>query len=303
MPVTRIPRGRVRPAAEVTKDVLLGQPSVTLSNSSGTSAQEFYLATDIKGVTALERLHGATILPGIPKLGTLHPSLNVPVASVRARFIGPDFVTEAIVEVNYGLVQGGGGFENDPDDVGAQPQLEILSTLQPVTTPFDVNGASLIIKNYLKFPRDANNDIVQGPPELMKPQYGEVEVTKDFYTIIARRRERISPGVIKAPTFTNTINLDEVFGDVKAMWKCAIGGTTDDGGDTWNVVYEFQRNWPDSWHSVFVWRDPETGLPGVDVTVPNTPDAITPGSTGNGSKVAQNYRWSFFRNLQLPIFD
>lgn len=298
MPITRIPQGRVQTLGDVTPDPLLGQPSVALSNSSGVSGQEFYLVTEIKGVTALQRLHSATRLPGIPTLGTLHPLLNVPVASVRARFIGENFTTEALVEVNYGLVQGGGGFENEPDDVNAQPQLEILSTLQPVSTVFDVNGAVLVIDNYVRIIRDEAGEPIGSEPQAN--QLGEVEVAKDFVTIIARRRERISPGASKAPNFTNTINQEPVFGDLRAMWKCVIGGTTDDGGDTWNVVYEFQRNHPDSWHTVIVWHDPETGLPGADVTRPLLP--TSPGSTGNGSKVVQMYPLRNFRQLQLPIF-
>ncbi|KKL74799.1 hypothetical protein LCGC14_2061310, partial [marine sediment metagenome] len=132
------------------------------------------------------------------------------------------------------------------------------------------------------------------------PQAGDVETTADMVTIIARRRERVSPGLVKAPTYTNTINSGSVFGDLKHIWKCAISGSTDDGGDTWNVVYEFQRNWPDTWNPVIVWRDPETGKPGIDVTRPA--DRYPP-SEGNGSKVVQLRRSTNFRNLQLPIFD
>ncbi len=300
MPVTREPRGRIFTTGDVTKDTSLGDASVTLSNSAGTSAQEFYLVEGLEGSTALQRLQSATLAPGIPKRGVVNAILRVPVDSVRARFVAPGFWEEALVEVNYGLVQGGGGFDNDPDDSGAAPQLEIISTLQPVTTEFDVSGNLLTIDNYEQSPRDATGEIIAGPPELKAPQGGSVEIVKDFTTIIARRRERSSPGVGITRTHNNGINNDQVFTDDRMIWHVNIAGTTDDGGDTWNVVYEFQRNWPDTWNKVIVWQDPETGLPGVDVTRPAN---MTPGSTGNGSKVTRHYRLVNFRELELPIFD
>lgn len=300
MPVTRDPRGRIFTTGDVTRNSLLGEASVTLSNSSGVAAQEFYLVEGLEGSTALQRLHAATLAPGIPRRGVLHPLLSVPVESVRAQFVNRDITQAAIVEVNYGLVQGGGGFENDPDDEGAMPQIEILSTLQPIQTEFDVHGNVLVIDNYVTTIFDDSDPPVAIGSQSHPPQAGEVEVTADMHTIIARRRERISPGVIKGPTHTNTINSGTVFGDPAYVWKCAIGGSTDDGGDSWNVVYEFQRNFPDTWNKVIVWRDPETGLPGAEVT---RPPNMTPGSTGNGSKVTRHFRSSNFRNLNLPIFD
>lgn len=306
MPIPMIERTgvhRVFTPGTVTKDDSLGVPTVTLSNSGASSAQEFYLVEDLEGGDAIHRLQSALVSPGIPLRGSIHPTLGLPVESIRASFVGENFETQALVEVNYGLVQGAGGFDNDPNDINAQPQIEILTTLQPVLTEFDVNGDTITIDNYQVFPRDANNNIIEGPPELKPPQGGMIEADEEMYTIIARRRERESPGVVKGPTYTNTINNTPIFGDgidVIYVWKCAIGGTTDDGGDTWNVVYEFQRNHPTTWNTVVVWRDPETGLPGVDVTRPAT---MVPGATGNGTKVVQHYPATNFRDLQLPIFD
>ncbi|KKM73205.1 hypothetical protein LCGC14_1412800, partial [marine sediment metagenome] len=131
MPITRIPRGRTFDAGDVTKDILLGQPSVTLSNSSGAAGQEFYLVEDVEGSTAMHRLYTACLAPGIPRRGSLHPVLNVPVESVRARFVGDNFPDDAVVEVNYGLVQGGGGFENDPDDPNVDRAPPRLPTQYP----------------------------------------------------------------------------------------------------------------------------------------------------------------------------
>ncbi len=299
MPITRIPHGRIFTTGDVTKDVFIGDPFVTLSNSAGASAQEFYLVEEIEGSSALHRLQSATLAPGIPKRGVLHPLLRVPVETVRARFLGDAFPTTAVVEVTYGLVQGGGGFNNDPDDANAIPQLEILSTLQPVTTEFDVSGKTLAISNYRKpiFDDSDPPEIVALETEFQPPQGASVEVVKDLTTIIARRRERVSPGLGITRTHNNGINNDTVFGDAKAMWHVNIAGRTDDGGDTWNVVYEFQRNWPDSWHTVIVWTDPDTGLPGAGTTRP--PNPTTPGSTGNGSKVTRHYRLVNFRELLL----
>ncbi len=301
MPVTRIPRGRVFTVGDVTRDTSLGEASVTLSNSSGVSAQEFYHVTELEGSSALQRLQSATLAPGIPKRGVMHLLLRVPVESVRARFVGEGLWENALVEVNYGLVQGGGGFDNDPDDPGAAPQIEIISTKQPVTTQFDSGGKLLSIIGYQQFPRDADSEIVAGPPEVKPPQHGTMEVIQDMTTIVARRRERLSPGVGVTRTHNNAINSDRVFGDPKHIWHVNISGTTDDGGATWNVVYEFQRNSPLTWNAVILWTDPETGFPGADVELP--PNPTDPGSNANGSIVVRLYRNLAFRELQLPIFD
>lgn len=300
MPITQIPRGRILPAGVITKDTSLGDASVTLSNSSGVSGQEFYLVEGLEGTTAMQRLESATLAAGIPRLGILSALLSVPVESVRARFVGEGLWEEALVEVNYGLVQGGGGFDNNPDDPNAVPQIEFISTKQPVTTQFDFNGNLLSIVGYEQFPR-ANGEVIEGPPEVKPPQHGTVEVIKDMTTIIARRRERTSPGVGVTRTHNDGINNSDVFGDIPMMWHVNISGTTDDGGATWNVVYEFQRNWPDTWNTIIVWIDPETGFPGADVTPPPNPTA--PGSKGNGSLVVQHYELVNFRQLNLPIFN
>lgn len=299
MPITRIPRGRVFSAGDVTKDILLGQPSVTLSNSSGVAGQEFYLVQELEGGTAMHRLYVACLAPGIPRQGSLHPVLNVPVASVRARFVGESFPDSAVVEVNYGLVQGGGGFDNDPDDPVADPQIEILSIKQPVPTAFDVNGNPMRLPTYLQ--TTSAPGVIPVVRTVQPVQGALVEVIEDLTTIIVRRRERASPGVGITRTHNNGINNDLVFADEKAMWHVNIAGGTDDGGDTWNVVYEFQRHWPATWHSVIVYTDPDTGLPAGEITPP--PQPTVPGSEGNGTKVIQHYRLVNFRELSLPIFD
>ena len=301
MSVTRITPDRKTTTGGVTKDTSLGDASVTLSNSSGTSAQEFYHVVGLKGSTAVQRLHAAALAPSIPRQGSLNRLLGVPVESVRARFVGEGLWENALVEVSYGLVQGGGGFDNDPDDPNAAPQIEIISTKQPVTTQFDSGGKLLSIIGYQQFPRDADGEIVAGPPEVKPPQRGTVEVIQDMTTIVARRRERLSPGVGVTRTHNNAINSDRVFGDPKHIWHVNISGTTDDGGATWNVVYEFQRNSPLTWNAVILWTDPETGFPGADVELP--PNPTDPGSNANGSIVVRLYRNLAFRELQLPIFD
>ncbi len=299
-PVQRAPTRGPFQGVIATPDLMGEAASVTLSNTQGTTAQVVHRVSGLTGTTLIQRLHQAVTAPGIPVAGFIDNVLGVPVASVRAEMFPNGIEDQAKVTVTYGLVlgDGGGGFDNDPDDVDAIPQIEILTTLQPVTSQFDVGGNVLLVDNYVRTLRDAAGDPIGS--ELQPPQAGEVETTADMYTIIARRRERESPGVSKGPTFTNTINSTVVFSDPIHTWKCAVGGSSDDGGATWNVVYEFQRNHPDTHNVVVVWRDPETGLPGAEVTRPSD---MTPGSMGNGSKVARMFDATEFRGLQLPIFD
>lgn len=290
-----VPRS-TRLSGEVTPDTLT---TVSVTESlAGNSAVESAIVRNLSGPSGIIRLDNAISSVGIPQLGDIHSRLGVPVQSVTAQFL-EDSNTQALVTITYGLAQGGGGFLNDPDDENAQPQIEILSTLQPVQTQFDVSGIVLNTGVYDEFPRGPDGNIIAGPPERFPPQGGEIEDIVPMHTVIARRLERESPGIWKSPAHSGTINSTLVFGDPIHFWLANIEGSSDDGGDTWNVTYTFQRN-PDTWNSVIVYQDPETGRVGRDV---EAPENMTPGSTGNGSKVIQSRPATDFRLLELPMFD
>lgn len=284
---------------DTTPDLL--DPAINLElGQDGCRASRTHLVANLHG-DGFARLMAAIQSPEIPRLGSFDPTLYVPVSSLRASLV-PECSDAAYVTINYGEHRQAPDFDNDPNDQEATPQIEIVSNLQSVKTAFDVSRDLLVIDNY----------IGEGEPgtsgELEPPQGGEVEYMLVMHTVIAHRREKESPGLWKSPFYSGTLNETTIFatdygpGDPMDMWLANIDGHSDDGGDTWNVTYTFQRN-PDTWNTVIVWRDPETGLPGGNVVGPR--NMIPTGEAGadqnvNGAKVVRIYPRKEFRHLRLP---
>jgi hypothetical protein len=74
------------------------------------------------------------------------------------------------------------------------------------------------------------------------------------------RREGFSPA-FKSRNFVGRTNSGTWGGDPPGSWLCTrIEGVSDDGGQTFNVTYEFQYN-IDTWLATVVFIDPDTGRP------------------------------------------
>ncbi len=280
----RVLQPPVRAGKILAADVL-GDLSVEISRR-GVNARQEYRVHGLDGTTSVESLLQAIRAPGIPHLNRFSLELGSFVSSIRATYLS-NSNTQAKVVVNWGPEDDtGGGFNNDPDDNNVLPLIQIDVTLQHVTTMFDVTGKLIVIVDYVE------DDVTQ------PPQTGEVEIVIPMFAVLATRLERGSPGLVKSPLYSGTINADSVFGDPKHFWLAAVAGRSIDGGLTYHTTYTFQRN-VETWNAVTVYRDPKTGRPGTDVT---KPDDMEPGRKGNGSLVTQQYIARPFRGgaLQLP---
>jgi hypothetical protein len=224
------------------------------------------------GVPEDQRLLAALAATDVPRRGQYHPIwTDLPVDNVRATLV-PGSPDKANVRIRYAYPTGSDGFINFPDET-APPQIEIVSAVVPMTTEFCYVGQGNNTKQ---------NQIVllyvTEEDETSVPHYqvGEVEIQVPVEIVRYRRRERKNPHG-KARLYVRTINSRPVFADPPHMWLCTrLGGPSDDGGQSYNVTYEFQRN-VDSWDKVVVARDPDTGYPmrilatGDNAANPNTP--------------------------------
>ena len=253
---------------------LLSQEQSVESTPNGPVIVIGGMVDGLEGVPEHQRLLAALAATDVPQRGQYHPIItDLPVDNVRATLV-PDSPDKANVRIRYAYPTGSDGFINFPDET-APPQIEIVSAVVPMTTEFCYVGQGNNTKqNQIVLVHSTQLD-VEGPPDL-NYQVGEVEIQVPVEIVRYRRRERKSPHG-KARLYVGTVNSRPVFADAEHMWLCTkLGGPSDDGGQSYNVTYEFQRN-VDSWDKVVVFRDPDTGYPmqipssGDNVANPNTP--------------------------------
>lgn len=239
------------------------------------------------------RLYRATLAPGIPRYGDYHSAVPfLPVTLVEAVYADKGTSDIAIITITYGFSSGGTHyFMNEPGETTATlPQLEVLTTVQPAQTQFEIGPADdkrQIVVAHLEPPPEGE----AGPPARIE-QSGTVDYMLPMETVRYMRRELRDPQD-KAREYVGTINTIGVFNDAPHMWMCTrLDGVSDDGGATFNVTYEFQRN-PDSWDPWVIYTDPATGKPIV-----LSQDDI---HTGEALKQVVIYRQRDFWGLNLVL--
>lgn len=313
-PLTRARKVKV---GDVTPYLLGTETMVEVTSTRGTHVTERHLVEDLSG-DVRGRLFAAILSAGIPRVGDVHPlDSTIRVDRVVASMADArSSQTQAIVTVDYGFPSEAGNiFNQDPDDPAALPTTEVATTLQSATTFFATNRQPLVIRT----PGEPPEGDEEGPPAPRKVLAG-VDFQIPMTTFIYRRRERNNPQQ-KSLDFVQHIDGDDtvpgtgfIFGEPrKHHWLCtAISGSTDDGGDTYNVTYEFQRH-PDTWDPIVVDIDPKTGRPPDDVDDLSRQDA-PPALMPTGPRIAdsrftatgaiyrtQVYPQATFMGLQLTL--
>lgn len=247
---------------------------------------------------AESKLPDALNARGLPRYGDPHPSPlanGLPLSLMSARILDRE-ADKAIVTLTYEFpsVSGGiGFFENVPSET-TLPQIEVVSSLNQLTTHFDGSGNEMFVQH--QFP--PGEDGVEVPPVL---QLGEASIMVPATTVNYMRREPRSP-LAKAQLYVGKTNSTPVFGDPARYWLCVgLGGPSDDGGLSYNVTYSFQRTEPHAvagqdllpgWDAVIVFIDPATGKP-------PTNQAGGPVEFGTGVKPYVMYRSIDFNLLHL----
>ncbi len=211
-------------------------------------------------------LYMALFAKGMPQYGMPHPSIpGIFVSNIQSRPDG-SCNTKARVTVTYGAPETDSYnfFDNYPDE-DQTPSIEVTSTIQAKRTNRHMGREE---KEPITVTRNWLVPAGEGPPQAMSEEQGaEVEYMEPQLMVRYRRRENQSPGN-NARHFVGKVNSTSVFGDPPRFWMCTrIDGISDDGGQTYNVTYEFQRN-RDTWDAVVVAIDPATGKPQVS-PVPN----------------------------------
>lgn len=240
-------------------------------------------------------LFNAINAPGIPRLGSFHPTYaGAVVGNVDAEHMAGS-PSKATVTIEYGFF----GEELFGDDPSLQT-LEVSSTVQPAVTNFDHEDKPIILVwETPPAPGEPGPTQVHGPP-----QVAEVEHQLPMPIVTLRKREEQGPGILtpgqKSSMYVGSINEENVFGDGPHYWMCIhLGGPTEDRGQTYNVTYQFQRHHR-TWDPISIYRDPDTGLPIAPdiVTVGDVTTYVYPPGSIKTTQIAPGRN---FHDLELSI--
>ena len=259
----------------VTANIIPGE-SISVS-PDGWAATVVYHVTGLTG-NANTRAYAAIISPGIPVIGTPHPAVSsMRVARVEAKPITSDTPNSMMVTVQYEQLQP----DQQPPNEAQLPQVQVGSSVENTVTQKDVTGAQITVSHTYN-ETDENGDGVTRT----ETQGGEVEYQVPSTSVTFSRREGQSPAY-KSRLFVGKTNAGSFGGDPAGSWLCTrIEGSSDDGGQTFNVTYEFQHN-RDTWVATVVFIDPDTGRP---------PNGLV---TGEGLIQVQVYQRIDFYQLNL----
>lgn len=257
---------------KVTEDVISGA-GLTEAGTGPTVARTFIVENVFGAPDA--KVDIAINAGKIPKLGEVHPrKSNIFCVSRRVKFIDSE---TAQVTANYEV----------PDVLSGQPPPGSTSrpaapTANPLTATNnqgtitvaasgttssvteDINGTDMLVAHDVETRKPVVDSF--GRTRSVQTAVTRVEqkqtaqVTRPSVILRVQRIESGSPDQ-KARAFVGTVNSTPLDRDAAGTWLCTrIDGTSNDGGNEYNVTYEFQYN-PRGWFFVAEWIDPDTGLP------------------------------------------
>lgn len=200
----------------------------------------------------LANVHGDT-----PPYGKVHP--RIPWARVIRKTWRSIGKGEAEGQIEYGSIQTGG--QQQVDD---PPIITVGASVQTKQTQRDVDGKQMFVRHEFVTTDDDGN--ITGSTGRTDKQVGEVEVQVPFVTLRFSARRNFSPAA-QAKEYVGTMNQVPWQDGGLYTWLCTrIEGISRDGGETYEVDYEFAYN-PETWWAVVVYIDPETNQipPGIVV--------------------------------------
>jgi len=217
---------------------------------------------------------------GIPQRGDPHPT--IPGLFADHRTAEPRGASTVWVTIIYRALQA----PNLPPDDKAEPEITVGSTVQTIITRKDNAGKDLKVNYDGLYRKDQQ-----------KKKIASVDLQFPVTIVSLKRREKEQPK-FKSLRHVGTVNRTSIFGAPARTWLCAgITGISDDGGDSYEVLYEFHYN-AITWDVLISWFDDDTGLPPNDATLGEPKPNDTPPKAGGQRKV-RIYNETEFRDLDL----
>ncbi len=254
-----------------TKDLI--ENATVSKNEVGFEATRAFQVSGLAGNRAA-RMFAAILAPGVPRRGTPHPV----VPGIRADVVDATAQDQgnALVTVRYRKLDS----DEEEEDEAAAPKITISAGLTRTRSQFDFEGKQILLQHTFN----------RGTPQFRKsePQPGFVEILIPTVSVQFSRRESVSPGR-KALDNVGKVNSRLFFSFQKRHWLCTrIDGNSQDGGVTYNVLYEFQLNRL-TWDATVAYFDKERNE--------HPPDLVDK----EGIKTVQIYEEADFGKLNLGV--
>lgn len=216
------------------------------------------IVTGLEGVDGDLLLVLGALVPGVPRVGTQHPSISF----VYLEEVIPTYVDSGSVNLDLIYRSPDGLHPNDESDEG-QATIEVGSTVEQVETYEDVFGNLLIV------PYTDNTDPEN--PVVKKDNLRTIAILRPRSTKVFTWASEDNPSDL-SETFAGYVN-DRAWlydpGGPPREWLChSIVGRSKDGGTTYNVVATFVKNVEPptlNYDVTLAWIDPATGkiAPGI----------------------------------------
>lgn len=261
----------------------------TNTTGRGRSCAVTYIVSELVGTSDPGAwVFDAMDVAGIPTLGSSldddnYPFLTAKSITSEALKSGSQF----IIVVSYGLPSASDIPATEPS-IPENAIVTVGTTVVEIENAFDIEGKEI-------FTQHGGAD---------KPKVrGSVRYHSPSTTITYTRRELGSPGTF-ASIYVGAVNSLGVFGDGPGTWLCTgIPGTSNDGGVTYVVTYNFQRSpkigrkpgtsesfdTAQPWDPLIIQIDKETG------------DFVKNAVMDEGMKIVPVYRRVPFLDLNLAL--
>ncbi len=231
------------------------------SNSGdGFEITEAYMIEGMGG-NPQDKTYIALTAPDVPQLGDPHQGSATAVLSCVSQSVSFKGPTQAKVVCTFRIPRVDAG-EPPAGDTGAIDEIVDLGTISVGATAAsresfeDIKGTRMVVSHNVE-----KDDGAGGTTTELVEQVRSASVTEPQTVLRVTRLEIGSPDV-KAREFVGTVNNKPIGRlDSVGVWLCTrIDGTSNDGGKTYSVTYEFQRNRL-PWGFLAQFIDADTGLP------------------------------------------
>lgn len=257
------------------------QPDANIQfTESGLSAARAFLVSGLSG-DGPQRLIEALNVPGIPKYGDLYPGTSKCAAVDISATPAPGSTGKMRVIVKYKDITTKGG---KPDDK-AKPIVRVIARTVEVETEKDIKGEPLIVK-YTQI----NEQMLGGSLQQVYQEKTYAGRAKYHLPVIGFRFERkeSQAPTAKAKTYLGKVNKGQFFGyGARMLLVTELSGVTNDGGETYQVVYEIMVGPSHGWDAKMRYVDELSG---------KTPEDA---EEGNGIATFQIYEEVDFGGMSL----
>jgi len=215
---------------------------------------------------------------GMPSIGDAHPARDyAKLRTIEVESVSNDAVTLRLIYRDSDI----GVFPTTPN---AEAVIEVGASVSQLETNKDYTGA--LMSTTYTYPASYKHNAEMRSQTVNQGAMVSRLIPQRVYR--ASKRETTTAYAIESlnDLYQGKVNSGVWRGYSARTWLCmGISGSSDDGGTTYNVTYDFQYR-PDTWDESVFFIDPYDGKPPQDIS-------------GDAQKTYQIYSTANFNNLDI----